>query len=248
MSARLLRLEFSKMRRLRMGLSAAALVCAITGLSIMSTVSSPEFSPTAPEAWAGLLAGLSLAVPVGSPLIIAVLASRQVDIEHRASGWLLARTAGVTTGRLCRTKWAATAVWVAGATVLSSSLVAGFGLAVGITAPLPLAAWVMYTLLAVTVSLVVLALHVVLATVVDNQLVTLGLGVVGTLIAMFANGFPPLLAHLSPWGYYALAMGAAFVGDAPALLTPAYPSVAALAVLGSLLFVLATGLLDLKED
>lgn len=248
MSARLLRLEFSKMRRLRMGLSAAALVCAITGLSIMSTVSSPEFNPTAPEAWAGLLAGLSLAVPVGSPLIIAVLASRQVDIEHRASGWLLARTAGVTTGRLCRTKWAATAVWVAGATVLSSSLVAGFGLAVGITAPLPLAAWVMYTLLAVTVSLVVLALHVVLATVVDNQLVTLGLGVVGTLIAMFANGFPPLLAHLSPWGYYALAMGAAFVGDAPALLTPAYPSVAALAVLGSLLFVLATGLLDLKED
>lgn len=248
MSARLLRLEFSKMRRLRMGLSAAALVCAITGLSIMSTVSSPEFSPTAPEAWAGLLAGLSLAVPVGSPLIIAVLASRQVDIEHRASGWLLARTAGVTTGRLCRTKWAATAVWVAGATVLSSALVAGFGLAVGITAPLPLAAWVMYTLLAVTVSLVVLALHVVLATVVDNQLVTLGLGVVGTLIAMFANGFPPLLAHLSPWGYYALAMGAAFVGDAPALLTPAYPSVAALAVLGSLLFVLATGLLDLKED
>lgn len=248
MSARLLRLEFSKMRRLRMGLSAAALVCAITGLSIMSTVSSPEFSPTAPEAWAGLLAGLSFAVPVGSPLIIAVLASRQVDIEHRASGWLLARTAGVTTGRLCRTKWAATAVWVAGATVLSSALVAGFGLAVGITAPLPLAAWVMYTLLAVTVSLVVLALHVVLATVVDNQLVTLGLGVVGTLIAMFANGFPPLLAHLSPWGYYALAMGAAFVGDAPALLTPAYPSVAALAVLGSLLFVLATGLLDLKED
>lgn len=248
MSARLLRLEFSKMRRLRMGLSAAALVCAITGLSIMSTVSSPEFSPTAPEAWAGLLAGLSFAVPVGSPLIIAVLASRQVDIEHRASGWLLARTAGVTTGRLCRTKWAATAVWVAGATVLSSSLVAGFGLAVGITAPLPLAAWVMYTLLAVTVSLVILALHVVLATVVDNQLVTLGLGVVGTLIAMFANGFPPLLAHLSPWGYYALAMGAAFVGDAPALLTPAYPSIAALAVLGSLLFVLATGLLDLKED
>ena len=248
MSARLLRLEFSKMRRLRMGLSAAALVCAVSGLSIMSAVSSPEFSPAAPEAWAGLLTGLSLAVPVGSPLTIAVLASRQVDIEHRANGWLLARTAGVTTGRLCRTKFAATAIWVAGATVLSSLLVAGFGLAVGITALLPVAAWALYTLLAVTVSLVVLALHVVLATVVDNQLVTLGLGVVGTLIAMFANGFPPLLAHLSPWGYYALAMGAAFVGDAPALLTPAFPSVAALAVVGSLLFVLTTGLLDLKED
>lgn len=248
MSARLLRLEFSKMRRLRMGLSAAALVCAVTGLSVMSAVSSPEFSPAAPEAWAGLLAGLSLAVPVGSPLVIAVLASRQVDIEHRASGWLLARTSGVTAGRLCRTKFAATALWVAGATVLSSLLVAGFGLAVGISAPLPVAAWALYTLLAVTVGLVVLALHVVLATVVDNQLVTLGVGVVGTLIAMFASGFPPLLAHLSPWGYYALARGAAFVGDAPALLTPAYPSVAALAVVGSLLFVLATGLLDLKED
>ena len=81
--------EFTKMKHLRIGLVAGVMVVAVVALSLYTVVSSPDFSPEDPTAWNALLAGMSLGFPLLSPLLLAVLASRQTDIEHTGNGWLL---------------------------------------------------------------------------------------------------------------------------------------------------------------
>jgi hypothetical protein len=236
--------EFAKMRHLGIGVVASVLVVIVVALSVFSAVTSPEFVSSSPTAWKALLAGLSLAVPLASPLLLAVVASRQVDIEHKGNGWLSSQTSGVTPGGLCRVKFLATGVVVAAATFLASMLVAGAGLLSGLGASPPAGLWVGYTLSILVINLVVLALHIVLAAKTDNQLVGLGVGVLGTIVAIFATGIPATLAHLTPWGYYALATAADYQGGVLVVRTPSYPSIAVLGVVGAVVFVLITGLLD----
>ncbi len=236
--------EFAKMRHLRVGVVTAALVVSVVGLSGFSAATNPEFAPSSPGAWNALLAGMSLAVPLACPLLLAVLASRQVDIENQCNGWGFSEMSGVAPGTLCRVKFLAIGVFVATATCVATVLVAGIGLVLGLGTAPPAGPWVGYTVSVLVTNLVVLALHVVLAATVDNQLVGLGIGVIGTIVAIFATGLPATLAHLTPWGYYALATAAGYQEGSLVTLAPAYPSIALLGVVGGALFVLTTGLID----
>jgi hypothetical protein len=247
-SAKILANEFAKMRRLRIGLGATALVAAVVGLSLMGATASPDFADPARRSWEVLLAGMSFAVPLASPLLLAVLASRQVDIEHQGNGWLLSQTSGITPGGLCRVKFVAVGTIVAAATLAQSMIVLGAGLMAGIAAPVPIGLWLGYTASILVANLVVLALHILLSARIDNQLVGLGIGVLGTLVAVFASGYPAWLAHASPpWGYYALVTAADYRDGGFVALTPSYPSIAALGVVGAVLFLLITSLFDRQE-
>ncbi len=248
MSAKILANEFAKMRHLRIGLVATALVAVVVGLSLMGATASPEFADPAKRSWEVLLDSMSVAVPLTSPTLLAVLASRQVEIEHQGNGWLLSQTSGITPGGLCRAKLFALGTIVAAATVLESVLLIGAGLLLGITAPAPIGLWLGYTASVLVANLVILALHILLSARIDNQLVGLGIGVVGSLVAASASGFPAWLAHASPpWGYYALAAATEWRGGALDTLTPSYPSIAALGVVGVVLFLLITSLFDRQE-
>lgn len=238
--------EFAKMRHLRIELIATAMVLAVTGLSVFTAVST-DVAPASSSAWNALLAGMSLAVALASPLLIAVLASRQVDIEHQGSGWLICATSGLTPGGLCRSKFTALGLILAAATAVESMLVLAGGMLLGFTAPVPWGHWAGFTACMLVVNLVLLAFHIVFCAKVDNQLVGLGIGVLGTVAAVFAQGLPDWLAHLSPWGYYALGQAADYQGTEIVALPLSYPSIAALGVLGAVLFVLVTGRYDRQE-
>lgn len=186
-------------------------------------------------------------MPLASPLLLAVLVSRQIDIEHQGNGWLLAQTSGRTPGGLCRVKFAAVGGIVAAATVLESVLIIGAGLLLGITAPVPVGLWLGYTGCILVVNLVILALQILLSARIDNQLVPLGIGVLGTMVAVFATGFPSWLAHLSPWGYYALVTAADYRDGALIALALSYPSISALGIAGAVLFLLITAVFDRQE-
>lgn len=197
--------------------------------------------------WALPLAGLSLAVPIASPLLIAVMASRTVEVEHQSNGWLLNQTTGADRGALVRAKLVSTGLVVGGATVAASAAGVFLGTVIGVTQPLPAGLWLGYTAAAVTANLVVLALHLLISARVDNQLVALGIGIVGTVIAICASGFPSWAAHLTPWGYYSLASAADYRGEQVVTLTPSYASIVALGVVGAVLFWLMTVRLDRQE-
>ncbi|OZF01682.1 ABC transporter permease [Rhodococcoides fascians] len=237
-----LRNEFAKLRHLHLVATAASMTAGIVALTVVGTMTGDAAGHASAQSLAALsLAGLSLAFPLVSPLMIAVVASRTIDIEHHGNGWLLSRATGVALGELLRAKVISTGLVVTTATVVAVSLGALLG------GTNPLWTWLGYAGAMVVVNLVVLALHLVISTLVVNQLISLGIGVLGTVVAICASGFPSWLAHLTPWGYYALASAADYRGDHVMTLSPSYISVAGLAVVGVALFLLVTARLDRQE-
>ncbi|MEX3510937.1 ABC transporter permease [Kocuria carniphila] len=240
--------EFAKMRHLKFGLVATIMVLGVLALSLFAVVSSPDFDPDTPEAWNALLAGMSLGIPLLSPLLLAVLASRQTDIEHQGNGWLMQSTAGITPGGLCRAKLAALGIIVTAVTIGTSLIVLTLGkVLAGILPPAPLAHWAGFTLCMLMVNLAVLALHILLSAKVENQLVALGIGVLGCILAVFSQGLPTAATHATPWGYYALAQAAGYEGETIQAQAIAYPSIAALAVIVGVVFAVLTFRFDRQE-
>lgn len=239
--------EFAKMRRLRVAVIVSVLVVGIVGVALYSSVPNPDFVVSSPNAWNSLLGGLSSAMTLFFPLLLAVLASRQVDIEHQGNGWLLSATSGVTAGNLCRAKLVALGAIVIFTTVLTSLIILGIGLLLGVAAPVPLDRWGGFTVAIIVVNLVVLALHIVLSAKVDNQLVSIGIGLLGLICAMFGSSVPTWLAHLTPWGYYALSAPAGYQEEKLIALMPSYVSIAILGIVGIVLFLLITDRLDRQE-
>ncbi|WP_199539020.1 ABC transporter permease [Desertihabitans brevis] len=239
--------EFAKLRHLRVGLVAGLMVLGTVALTLLSTVTSTEFADPATRTWDVPLAGLSLAVPMVSPLLLAVVASRMVDIEHQGNGWLLGSTSGVTPGALCRAKLLTAATVVVAATVVTHLAVWALGRLAGIDAPVPVGLWAGFAVTSLAVNLVVLALHLVLSAKVDNQLVALGIGLLGTVVAVFGSGFPAWFAHATPWGYYSLVAVAGYEGEHLVTTAPSYPSVLVLVGLAAALFVLVTSRFDRQE-
>lgn len=248
MSARAVANEFAKMKHLRIALVAATMLVAVLLLALYTVVSSPVFSPEDDGAWNALLAGMSLGIPLISPLLLAVIASRQIDIEHQGSGWLLQSTSGITPGGMCRAKFVALGIVVAVTTVGTSlSVLAAGTLLAGIRAPIPTERVAGFTLCVLVINLAVLALHILLSAKVENQLVALGVGVFGCVTAVFSQGLPAAIAHVTPWGYYALVKAADYQGDQYVALPLSYASIAVLAVVVGVLFALTTSRFDRQE-
>ncbi|MFX4273477.1 ABC transporter permease [Propionibacteriaceae bacterium Y1685] len=239
--------EFAKMRHLRLWLVVLALVLGVAGLSVVSAVASPDFADPASRSWRSLLAGLSLGTALVQPLLLAVLASRLVDIEHQGQGWILPATSGLTPGRLLRAKLLALGIVLTVTSAATHLLVLAFGLVMGIAETVPTGVWVGAAVGAWLVGLIILALHLWLSTRIENQLVGLGVGVLGTLLAISSAGLPAWANHLTPWGHFAFTRAAEWRGDELVLLQPGWPGLIVLVVIGGALFALATGRFDRQE-
>jgi hypothetical protein len=243
--------EFAKMRRLRVVPVVVVMVVGVVAYSCV-TLTAPGFlesvgDPSA-QPWRWLLGGMSLAVPLVSPILLAVLASRQVDIEHQGNGWLFSQASGLSPGHLCRAKFVATGAVVVAATLAQSALVVAIGGLVGITVAFPTGQWLGYTASAVVVNLVLFAFHLVLSARITNQLVGLGVGVLGVFVTLSSTGMPAWLAHLlPPWGYYALATPIDAREGGIVSLDPSHLSVVVLGIAGGALFLLITHLFDRRE-
>ncbi|WP_145942921.1 ABC transporter permease [Corynebacterium glyciniphilum] len=240
--------EFAKMRHLRVGTIAAVMVITVLGLAMVGLLSDPAFDPDTTTAWNSLLAGMSLGTPLVAPLLLAVLASRQTDIEHRGNGWLLQTTAGLAPGAVCRAKFLSLGSIVTAITAVVSLGAAAAGrVLVGISSPLPVGHWIGFTVCILLVNLVLLALHILLAAKVENQLIGLGLAVLGTLLGLFSRNVPDVLAHFTPWGYYALAEAANFQDGVMVTVPIPYAGFVGLAVVATAAFILLTSRLDRQE-
>ncbi|SJM70002.1 ABC transporter permease [Gulosibacter sp. 10] len=240
--------EFAKMRHLRVGVLVPVLFALILGIVLYAITSDPSFAPGSDEAWNLLLNGICHGTLIASPLLLAVLASRQVDIEHQGNGWLLSATSGATPGRLCRAKFVSLGVLIVGAIVLASVIAFGIAVAMlGTGAPVPIGRWAGVTVSATVVSLVILAVQLLLAAKIENQLVGIGVGLLGIIFAMISVEMPAWVQHLVPWGYYALGMPAEYRDGVLVEIAPSFASVGILGAVAAALFILLTGLFDRQE-
>lgn len=199
--------EVLKMRRLRVLLVTGLLLAASTamsGLELSNLARGGNLSDPSAQPWAALLLSMALLNTLTQPIFVAVLASRQTDIEHSGAGWNLAATSGLTPGALCRVKLAALTLLIVPATVAESGILIVVARAMGLSLPLDVGPWVVYTLLLALVNTAMCAYHLWLATVVENQLIVMSVGLLGGFLGVYMMLAPPALARLVPWGYYAV--------------------------------------------
>ncbi|WP_019158393.1 ABC transporter permease [Brevibacterium senegalense] len=250
MNARAIMNEFAKMRHLRVGLFVALLAISVALMSMYNAFGSGAFERLDDPndyAWKTLFGGLGMGAALIAPILVAVIASRQVEIEHTGNGWLSSATSGLTPGQMCRAKFVSLGVLVAAATAVWGVVIVGFGTLIGISTPAPLGRWAAYIGALIIINLAVLAFHILLSAKVENQLVCIGVGLVGMFLAIFGELFPAWLAHLVPWGYYPLTVQSDYVGEVPVYFDLPYLSVIGLAVVGGALFLFVTGRFDRQE-
>ena len=243
-------LEFRKMRRLRTAPVVIILIVAVAALSSASLFSGgtrDTFDDPTASPWAALLLTYTMMAAMTSPILTAVLASRQTDIEHSGTGWTLAATAGYTPGTLCRAKLAALSVVLLPAVIAQTLLVIGAGVLAGIRVPLDPGPWLGYTVLLFMINVAFCALHIWLAAAVENQLISVGVGMLGAFLAVFTLLMPGIVSRLIPWGYYAVISHAAQSGREIVYTDPPYAWIVGFLTLVAVAFALATRRLDRIE-
>ncbi|MGK2349536.1 ABC transporter permease [Actinomyces sp. W5033] len=248
------RLEVAKMRRLRLWPIALVLLAAAVALSLpMSASSRDSLVHATTDPWPAQLLSVSMSAALLSPLLVSVLASRLVDVEHTGGGWNMSATMGLTPGRLCRTKLTALAGALALIVPLQVMVPVLAGRLLGATWALEAVPWAAYTLGLLLLDVVACGLYLLVAALVDNQIICVGLGFLGSFIALFSLLMPPWAARLVPWGYWALITPTSASGDIRAhtyrvvYASPSWPWILGFLLLGAAVFAVVTARLDRIE-
>lgn len=131
--------------------------------------------------------------------------------------------------------------------VVQTLLVIGAGSFAGIQVPFELGPWIGYTALLFFLDVAFLALHIWLASIVENQLISVGVGMLGAFLAVFSLLMPGPVSRILPWGYYAVISHAGQDSGGVAYVTPPYAWIAGLLVLVGVVFALVTRRLDRIE-
>lgn len=249
-ATRMMRNEYAKMRHLRIGLITALLllgVCSITVLSALNSGLVNHRFDADGDGWRLLMASLHGAVGLTSPLLLAVMASRQVEVEHSGQGWMSSATAGTTLGRLCRAKLLALGLLISPIPAAWGALVVIVGRAVGLTAPVPVPRLLALVAGLTAINLAVLGAQLLASARVENQLGPLALGLIGILLSVFAPVMPLWARYLSPWTAYGLIVPADFAGTDLVDLDTHLVGLTVLTGVGSTLFALVTTRFDHQE-
>lgn len=224
MTATLIRVEIAKLRRLRL----TWLLLLTTAANVLYC-SSPLFSASARRywnqpggAWDAYLVQYVMGTALFTPIAIAIVASRVVDIEHAGNGWRLSSVIGVTRGALCRLKWVTLAPIVLALRVIEVAAVLALPALLGMPAVTNLGVWVRTAAVMVVTTLALLAAHLWLAARIESQLVGIGIAVLGGFLAMFSMLLPPVVALLTPYGSFAAVLPYTYSSSGIIAISPHY--------------------------
>ena len=198
--AALLRLEFFKSRRQHLfviegALLAFLLVYSFFDFSHMSTASG----------WLDTLYTMPLMDALLFPVVLAAIASRLCECEHKGNTFKLLETM-MTPQNLFDAKLACGTVHVAALSILQSVIVCAAGASCGFSGPLPILRVLSFTGITFAVSMLVFALQLGLSLLLPNQMIPMTVGVAGSFLGIFTMFFPQLLQKFLPWGYYGVLM------------------------------------------
>ncbi|WP_336249729.1 ABC transporter permease [Stomatohabitans albus] len=209
-------IEFHKIKRLRhirFLLSAIAIIAILSCAGIVTSGLQIDEHVTRTTTWADLLLDYTFIATMISPIMVATIVSRQVDIEHNSHGWNMGRSIGITVERMCSAKLLMLVLLIIPTILLQTLLILGIGYLAHLNGPLSLAHWFSYSGLLITVDIGFMALHIYLSSVVKNQLLSVGLAVLGSFLGAMLMSNTSVIATLTPWGYYTLIAHVAYLGN-----------------------------------
>lgn len=199
--------EMRKMRRLHTIPVVLVLVGALVAFSSMSFFGqSARLLRDDPSKWpwASALYGVVMVNALIQPILVAVIASRQVDVEHTGGGWTLNATLGRTPGAVCRTKLVVIAGLLGPALAVQMLATLAVGVASGVSVPIDWPQWTAFFVSVWAVDVALAAGHIWLSARFENQLVSMGVGVLGAFAAVYLLLAPTAVARWIPWGAYAM--------------------------------------------
>ena len=244
--------EFAKLKRTKIVLLCLLMCAGIVLFANMNLFAGDliaDFQADPHTRWASHLVGLGMALAFLTPLQLALVASRIVDAEHASGGWRLNAIAGTRPGTLLTRKFGVASLIVVVFIVLEFAATLALPVAMG--APAPDAAmcstWLRFGLGAVGTSIALLAVMLLLAAVVDSQIVVLGVGIVGGFLGIAALLSPSWLAAINPFGYYAVLLPFGFTESGVTPTQPGWLLWAAYLVLAAAVFTAGSKALDRKE-
>ena len=198
---KLLKLEFFKCRRRKIVLVCAAVLAA--ELLWFGMYLTRQDAEDLVEGWMMLFYNLALIDAIFLPISVAVIASRNCELEHKGTTLKLLETM-VTPGRLYCTKMLWGALVLATLLAVRSAAFAAMGAAVHFSGDIPWGKFALFTVISWAVSMMVFALQQGLSLRFVNQAVSLVCGIFGSFIGIMSMLFPDWLVRIVPWGYYGL--------------------------------------------
>lgn len=217
--------ELRKVRRLKIMPLVFVMVIAVVLMS-----SFPMFRKNVELANVEMLMMVTLMQAFLAPVFVSIVATRLVEIEHSGNGWQISGSMGISRGQLCVTKAIVAGAIITAATIVELLIIVGL-LSVFQVSDINFPAWITYGIGLVVVNLILCMLHVIVAALVDNQLVNIGVGVLGAFFGVFSL-LPVVVSYIQPWGYYAVISPVAQTAAGMDYVEPNYIAVALFACLG----------------
>ncbi len=156
------------------------------------------------------------------PLLLAMLASRMCDIEHKGDTFKLLYTMEKPP-QLFQTKTLAGFLYILLLCVIQTGLILGIGHLAGITQPFPAVPLAFTFATALILSAAVFLFQLILSLLIENQLIPLVIGLLGSFLGIFTL-YIPQIRSLFLWGYYVILAPATIDWDPAARIT-SYPAV-----------------------
>ena len=244
--------EFAKLKRTKivwLSLLMTVGIVLFANMSLFAGEAVTAFQTNPDTAWAGHLIGFAMALAFLSPLQLSLVASRIVDVEHISGGWRLNAIAGIRPGALLVNKYGVAAVVVVVAKVIEFAATVALPVTMG--SPTPHEAmseiWLRFSLGVAGTTLALLAVMLLLAALVESQLVVLAVGVVGGFLGIASLLSPPWLAAINPFGYFAVILPFGFTETGVTPMQPGWLLWSGYLILAAAIFVAGTEDLDRKE-
>lgn len=201
-----LQIEFLKVRRRGIGLVLGALWLIQTAYLFYGTYKVEDIG----QGWLMQLYHLPLLNGIMMPTVMAVAASRLIDMEHKGNTWKYLATVQKR-GRILHGKMLCGFCYVLAFCVMQMGSAIFAGMMIGYGDKPDLWAYSLYFMETLGISYVVFLLQMILSMRFVNQMVSLSVGLCGSMMGLFLMFVPqwPWLRKILPWGHYGSTM---FIG------------------------------------
>lgn len=199
-----LSLEFFKMRHRGIFLTILALVS--TGLAWCTIPLKKQLAPMASDpsaaSWEALIFSAIMMKGLIFSVIIAVTVCRVNDMEYKGNTWKLLESSAQTRESIWAVKFLSVFLLLALAQVLEGIYLLIYGAILHIAEPFPLPAFLNCFFGSLTVSAAIILLQQWISMTVENQLVAMATGILGSFIGLFGMFIPTAFRWPFIWTYY----------------------------------------------
>lgn len=200
---RVLLMEFQKIKRKGVFTTIAILlgVQCLWGLWSFGSMSGEKLA----QGWFQCLYHFPILNAIMMPVVIAVLASRLCDVEHKGQTFKLLETI-IPAEALFHAKYLCGVIHVTAIALIQVFMILIFGVIKGFGGPIPWDKILFYLISTIGVHVTILLLKQVLSLHFANQMVPLTVGLLGSLAGLFSMFLPKGVGKLLIWGYYGVMM------------------------------------------